>query len=336
MKSDTSHKPQTQAMTTTIAAPIPRPSLTTDPTLAPFLQPAFSPIDYLNSALPLWTPLNTSAASHQPYISTSHTITASTTPQTKTSSLTTTLAETQNLLTSLDAKLTRLSSSLTQLTDDILRSGSRLAYEVEILTANAGSLSEMLRSGAVARFLPDTPKDADNDADGSGHEARGTETETQGQLNRSQKHNINSAVPKPRALETLHTLSLLRTRLTTVIKTFDAALAWPMPPSSLSASTSSALRNNFISVTAPAGTAGSGAGAGASADQDAESKGLAFEAQLRGELAELLEEGPEGLVAAQARVEELRGLCEVWRGTGEERARVRFVEGLGRFVEGGG
>ncbi len=43
--------------------------------------------------------------------------------------------------------------------------------------------------------------------------------------------------------------------------------------------------------------------------------------------------GLEGVEAAEKRVGELRGLCEVWKGTAEERNRVRFVEGLKRMVE---
>jgi hypothetical protein len=42
---------------------------------------------------------------------------------------------------------------------------------------------------------------------------------------------------------------------------------------------------------------------------------------------------PEGYDAALARIGALRDLVQVWRGTAEEKARVRFVEGLIKFAE---
>ena len=38
------------------------------------------------------------------------------------------------------------------------------------------------------------------------------------------------------------------------------------------------------------------------------------------------------MLAAEKRVEELRGLVGVWKGTAEEKARTRFVEGLAKEV----
>ena len=40
-----------------------------------------------------------------------------------------------------------------------------------------------------------------------------------------------------------------------------------------------------------------------------------------------------GLERARERVRELREVCEVWKGTGEERARGKWVEGLEGMVD---
>ena len=42
--------------------------------------------------------------------------------------------------------------------------------------------------------------------------------------------------------------------------------------------------------------------------------------------------GAEGILAAEERVEALRELVGVWKGTAEEKARGKFVEGLGKIV----
>ena len=39
------------------------------------------------------------------------------------------------------------------------------------------------------------------------------------------------------------------------------------------------------------------------------------------------------VVAAKARVQELRDVCEIWKGTSEERARGKWVDGLEAVVE---
>ena len=45
----------------------------------------------------------------------------------------------------------------------------------------------------------------------------------------------------------------------------------------------------------------------------------------------MLERGD--MSAAKARVRELRDVCEIWKGTSEERARDKWVEGLEAVVE---
>lgn len=87
-----------------------------------------------------------------------------------------------------------------------------------------------------------------------------------------------------------------------------------MPPSLLATSTSS-----LISVSAP------------TVDAGLESKGQDALARLKQEVVEMLERGDGA--AARARVRELRDVCEIWKGTSEERARGRWVDGLEAVVE---
>lgn len=120
---------------------------------------------------------------------------------------------------------------------------------------------------------------------------------------------------EPAALPRLRTLHTVRAQLQSVIQTFNIALAFPMPPSMLITTASS-----IVSITPP------------DADPDAERKGQVALAKLKGEVVDLLRAGDTG--GARRRVEELRGVCSVWKGTGEERARGRWVEGLEGLVEG--
>lgn len=47
----------------------------------------------------------------------------------------------------------------------------------------------------------------------------------------------------------------------------------------------------------------------------------------------MAEDSSAGLEKARARVEELREVVGVWKGTGEEKARGKWVDGLARVVE---
>jgi len=108
-------------------------SVTSSKVLAPFLEPKFDPADFLNSALPSWSPAGSG------------------------SSLAEINTQIQTIVSQLNAQLTRLMSSLTQLTDDILRSGGRLAYEVEMLRGDTTSLADVLVDGLrdeIQKFLP--------------------------------------------------------------------------------------------------------------------------------------------------------------------------------------
>lgn len=87
-----------------------------------------------------------------------------------------------------------------------------------------------------------------------------------------------------------------------------------MPPSLLTSATSS-----LISVSAP------------TINPDLESNGQAALARLKQEVLEMLERGD--MAVAKARVQELRDVCEIWKGTSEEKARGKWVDGLEAVVE---
>lgn len=115
----------------------------------------------------------------------------------------------------------------------------------------------------------------------------------------------------PEYVEKLHTLSLVRGRLEAVIKVFGDAIDWVLPQSELVS------KSTFTT--------------GASADANAqEQKGRAFVEKIRLDLSDMIDVGD--LQGALRRVEELRALAEVWKGTAEEKSRVAFVEGMAGFV----
>lgn len=125
---------------------------------------------------------------------------------------------------------------------------------------------------------------------------------------------------EPPYIAQLRTLSLVRSRLESVIKTFGEAMEFVFPPSELSVGSS------FLSVSAP----------DAGSDNSTEEKGRNVLQGLREEIDALLDDRADpiaGVEKAARRVEELKRLVEVWRGTSEEKGRVKFVEGLARAVE---
>lgn len=297
-----------------------RTSLASDKAVRPFLAPTFDPVDYLNAILPSWTPSRS-----QPSTSTSST----------TSSLTDLNNQAQSLLAQLSAQLTRLSSTLSKLTDDILRCGGRLAYEVEVLRGDAGSLHEVLTEGLradIERFVP-----GGLPASGTGNgraraRSRGVSLSVSTATANGAATNVNSILDQedkaadarrkcgPEAdLQQLRTLALVRDRLELVIKIFGAALEWSIPPSEVS------VKSSFISVSGP----------DASGDDAAEreKKGKAFAEKVRDEVADLAGANGEGAHAALQRIEQFRELAEVWKGTSEEKARLRFVDSLTKLVE---
>lgn len=142
-------------------------------------------------------------------------------------------------------------------------------------------------------------------------------------------HDVDSSqlspIPQPAhdsetPMADLRTLLRVRALLTQVTRIFSLALSWPMPPSLLSASTA------LVAVSAPV-------------DPTLEGKGQAACNQIRQDILALLkegdksEDGKDGAEMAVERVRELRACLGLWKGTGEEKARIRFVDGLEKMVE---
>ncbi|TLD25840.1 hypothetical protein E2P81_ATG09497 [Venturia nashicola] len=205
-------------------------------------------------------------------------------------------SQTQNLLSQLNAQTSRLTTVLTQLTDDILRSGARLAYEVHLLRGETIGLSEALNEGLQDDIALFVPETTDSTAE-----------------------NAPPPLDEPPYITHLRTLTHVKTRLESVIKVFGEAMHWSLPPSEISSSLSS-----FITVSD-------------SESHSREEKGRQFAESLRSEIAHLIvhsDNRAEGHEAALARVGALRELAEVWKGTAEEKARVRFVEGLVSLADG--
>jgi hypothetical protein len=208
--------------------------------------------------------------------------------------------QTQALLSQLNAQTTRLSNSLTQLTDEIIRSGGRLAYEVEVLRSETTGLTDSLDNGLKKDIELLAP------AKQASEEAAPTDTAT--------------TTPEPEYLQNLRTLSTLRARLDSVIQVFGAATAWPVAPSEVASGASS-----FISVSGPEAT---------EENRNREAKAKEYTDNLRAEINTLLSsDDTAGLEAASERVEELRSLAEVWKGTAEEKARTKIVESLVKTME---
>lgn len=220
----------------------PKSAHISDPFLQSFLGPAFNAADYLNSTLPS---LQTSPRNNDPSL----------VPLAELS------AQAQTQLSQLNAHTTRLTNTLTQLTDEILRSGSRLAYEVELLRGEALSLSEVLTDTLhddVAKFVPGGLQE-------QAAEMKGSDTFPSQSTSASQRRiSGTTSVPPPATtaeetlpgatdgtardatdpafISQLQTLTFVRSRLDTVVKTFGDAMEFVFPPSELSVSSS------FLSV----------------------------------------------------------------------------------------
>jgi hypothetical protein len=265
-----------------------------DSSIQPFLEPDFDPAEYLTRALPSLATSTTSARGI------------------KTVPLPELTAPLQLLLAQLNAQTSRLSATLTQLTDEIIRSGSRLAYEVEVLRGETLGLSDALDN--------DLRKDIDTFTSGPEREEEENATREGADLSTAAATEgvKESAETEPEYLERLRTLTTIHERLDAVIKTFGSAMAWPIAPSELS------LASSFISVSAPDGSDDT---------RSREDKGKEFSDKLRQEINDLLATGLEGVDAANARVAGLRDLAEVWKGTAEEKARFKQVDTLQKLVD---
>lgn len=274
-----------------------------------FLVPSFSPVDYLNATLPS----SASSASNK----------------TAPLALSATVSQTQAHISALTAQSTRVSATLTSLTDDILRISPRLTYEVELLRGEALSLCESFSQtgelhSAISCFIS-------QDTEGSAISAVKPETDTSPSQNnvKLSSHDVEpsqmSPITQPTdysepAMADLRTLLRVRALLTKVTHTFSLALSWPMPPSLLSPSSA------LVAVSAPV-------------DAVLEEKGQAACNQIRQDIlallkeGDILEDGKDGVERAVERVREMRACLGLWKGTGEEKARKKFVDGLEKMVE---
>ena len=269
-----------------------------DSYVQPFLQKDFDPVDYLNNALP---PLSLPATGRNTQSGQSGR--AVPLPELST--------QLQTLLSPLNAQTSRLSNALTQLTDEIIRSGGRLAYEVEVLRGETIGLTDSLNGGLKKDIEVFTAPSKDPvSAQANGNEDVQTETTGATAVNN----------PEPEYLEQLKTLTAVRSRLDSVIQVFGEAMQWPIAPSEPS------LTSSLISVSAPDTGDDS---------RSREEKGKAYAEKLRNEINGLIGSGNDaaGLDAAHTRIEELRQLAEVWKGTAEEKARLKLVDSLQRPVE---
>ncbi|RDW86895.1 uncharacterized protein DSM5745_03537 [Aspergillus mulundensis] len=212
----------------------------------------------------------------------------------------------QSILSQTNAQNIRHSTTLTSLTDEILRSGNRLAYEVEVLRGEAITLSDLVTEGLAEEMARFTTA------------ATSTTTETpEGEKEPPDGEEREEKKIEPEYITNLRTLNQVRARLEEVVHTFGDAMEWPLPPSETS------ITSSFISVSAPDAGPDS---------HSREEKGQEVAKKLRGEVNELLE-GDGGIEAAARRVEALRTLALLWKGTAEEKARGRFVEELAKIVE---
>ncbi|WYZ36592.1 hypothetical protein EsH8_II_000098 [Colletotrichum jinshuiense] len=286
----------------------PKSSHVADDFLQDFLDPSFDPAAFLNASLP---PLQ-------------HSSNHSSRNGGQAVPLADLSNEAQALLSQLNIHTTRLSGTLTQLTDDILRSGSRLAYEVELLRGETLSLAETMNETLqedIKKFVPGglgesakepAPKGTDGEERRASVGTAKAEEDTSGN---------GETTTDPAYINQLRTLTVVRSRLDSVIKTFGDAMEFVFPPSELSVSSS------FLSVSAPDPGA---------EQHSTEEKGQQVLQKLRDEVSHLLtksEDPVKGIEKAAQRIEELKELNQVWKGTAEEKGRTKFIESLAKMVE---
>ena len=277
-------------------------SAVTGPDLTPFLNSAFSPVDYLNATLPTLP-------------------TTSTLPKNSTPSLAALTSQTQSHISQLTALSMRLSTTLTSLTDDILRTSPRLAYEVELLRGEALSLAEsLLPTGSlhpsVVRFVPGglaapVPSLKNEEAEQPPSSILETVLSLQQPLG-------TSGEDPP--IRQLRTLLHVRSLLIHVSTLFSLALSWPFPPSMTGPSSS------LVTISSPP-------------DPALEAKGQAACERLRQEILELLsaaetdEDGRDGVERAKERMRELKECLGIWKGTVEEKGRAKFLDSLDELIQ---
>lgn len=286
----------------------PKSTHTSDEFLQDFLDPTFDPATFLNSALP---PLQQRSVPGRSGSDVAPLAELST--------------QAQALISQLNAQTSRLSSTLTQLTDDILRSGSRLAYEVELLRGETLNLQETMTETLhddISKFVPEGLQEAieaKNSAAASAKDEKSTAPSTPALVGGTVTGATNA--DDPEFIKQLQTLTLVRSRLDLVIKTFGDAMEFVFPPSEVSVS------SGFLSVSAPEP---------GSAQQSSEDKGQEVLKKLRGEISDLLnksEDPVQGIEKAAQKIEQLKELTVVWKDTAEEKGRNKFIESLAKMVE---
>ena len=280
------------------------PVVTVDSTLQKIQDLSFDPVTFLNNNLGSFP----SSSGQQ-----------SAMKSPKTTQMQETSSYVQGLISKLNGYHVRYSNTLTQLTDEILRSGSRLAYEVEILRGDANGLYDALIntlqddiqrlviSEEVVPQTDRTTRELDENAKSETSKVSDVKGKTAGQ--------------DPEFISQLRMLSQVKARLEEVINVFGEAMGWPLPPSELS------ITSSLISVSAPEP---------GSESHTREEKGREMAKKLRSEIIHLLDGdggGYSGIHAASARVEALRQLAGVWKGTAEEKARNKLVDGLAKLVD---
>jgi hypothetical protein len=280
----------------------PKSTHTSDKFLQDFLDSSFDPAAYLNSSLPPLAGKQISSHAGSAVV------------------LSELSAQTQTLLAQLNAQTSRLTTTLTQLTDEILRSGSRLAYEVELLRGETLGLSETLTETLkddIEVFMPGGLQSYDELKNGASRNG-GDGEKDKGGLDAAE---ISGNPADPEYITQLRTLTLVRSRLESVIKTFGSAMDFTFPPSEVSVS------SGFLSVSAPEP---------GSEQQSSEEKGQQVLQKLRDEISDVLQKSQDpvqGIEKAAARIEELKELTMVWKGTAEEKGRSKFIESLAKMVE---
>jgi len=283
-------------------------TLLADPILAPFLAPSFSVVNYVNSTLPPLLPPST-ALPTQPKHDTktqlqqqlSH-ISSNPTPL----PLSQIHPKTTALLSALDIQTHRLITHLQYLTEEILRVAPRLSYEVEILRGGVVGLGEDLeRMGSkVARFNPLAPGE--------------------GGLNNT----------KPEVLKRLETLSTIRARLEEVIAIFGEAMNWSLPVAVSEDVTQNT--NSNLGANSPSYYNLSPAPSPPPFIKEMNETSNAAKAAIKmvnptAEISYLL--AANLVPQARSRIEELRLLAGVFKGTVEGDTRLELVEELARRVE---
>uniref|UniRef100_A0A8H7TQZ9 Uncharacterized protein n=1 Tax=Bionectria ochroleuca TaxID=29856 RepID=A0A8H7TQZ9_BIOOC len=187
------------------------------------------------------------------------------------------------------------------------------AHTSRLSTTLTSLTDDILRSGSrlayeedIEKFVPGGLKAAREERkDGASDDGRGSPTSETAE----EEADIVEDAGDPPYVKQLQTLTLVRERLEAVIRTFGDAM------------------DSFLSVSAPEP---------GSQQQSSEDKGQEVLRKLREEISNLLlrsEDPVDGIAKAAERIEELKLLTTVWKGTSEEHGRNKFIESLAKMVE---